>query len=192
MLVKPYIIFLFQDGSVKLWSLDNEEPLADIEGHAPHRVSRLAFHPSGRFLATTCFDHSWRLWDLEACEEILHQEGHSKPVYDVVFHPDGSLALTTGLDGYARVWDLRTGRCIMFLEGHLEELLGADVADNGYHAATSSADNTVRIWDLRQQQAIYVIPAHTSVVSSVRFECKLIISEEFLAVLLANFQIIVG
>ncbi|RTG91207.1 U4/U6 small nuclear ribonucleoprotein PRP4 [Schistosoma bovis] len=181
-----------QDGSVKLWSLDNEEPLADIEGHAPHRVSRLAFHPSGRFLATTCFDHSWRLWDLEACEEILHQEGHSKPVYDVVFHPDGSLALTTGLDGYARVWDLRTGRCIMFLEGHLEELLGADVADNGYHAATSSADNTVRIWDLRQQQAIYVIPAHTSVVSSVRFECKLIISEEFLAVLLANFQIIVG
>ncbi|CAH8514841.1 unnamed protein product [Schistosoma rodhaini] len=171
-----------QDGSVKLWSLDNEEPLADIEGHAPHRVSRLAFHPSGRFLATTCFDHSWRLWDLEACEEILHQEGHSKPVYDVVFHPDGSLALTTGLDGYARVWDLRTGRCIMFLEGHLEELLGADVADNGYHAATSSADNTVRIWDLRQQQAIYVIPAHTSVVSSVRFEsrnCSYIVTSSF-------------
>ncbi|CAH8487740.1 unnamed protein product [Schistosoma turkestanicum] len=171
-----------QDGSVKLWSLDNEEPLADIEGHAPHRVSRLAFHPSGRFLATTCFDHSWRLWDLEACEEILHQEGHSKPVYDVVFHPDGSLALTTGLDGYARVWDLRTGRCIMFLEGHLEELLGADIADNGYHAATSSADNTVRIWDLRQQQAIYVIPAHTSVVSSVRFEsrnCNYIVTSSF-------------
>nr|CAH8843309.1 unnamed protein product [Trichobilharzia regenti] len=161
-----------QDGSVKLWSLDSEEPLADIEGHAPHRVSRIAFHPSGRFLATTCFDHSWRLWDLDVCEEILHQEGHSKPVYDVVFHPDGSLALTTGLDGYARVWDLRTGRCIMFLEGHLEELLGADIADNGYHAATSSADNTVRIWDLRQQQAIYVIPAHTSVVSSVRFESR--------------------
>ncbi|OON20981.1 S4 domain protein, partial [Opisthorchis viverrini] len=159
-----------QDGSVKLWSLDNEEPLADIEGHAPFRVSRVAFHPSGRFLATACFDHSWRLWDLEACEEVLHQEGHSKPVYDVVFHPDGSLALTTSLDSFARIWDLRTGRCIMFFEGHLEELLGADIADNGYHAATASADNTVRIWDLRQQQAIYVLPAHNNVVSSVRFE----------------------
>ncbi|KAF6776608.1 hypothetical protein AHF37_04256 [Paragonimus kellicotti] len=171
-----------QDGSVKLWSLDSEEPLADIEGHAPHRVSRVAFHPSGRFLATACFDHSWRLWDLEACEEVLHQEGHSKPVYDVAFHPDGSLALTTSLDSFARIWDLRTGRCIMFLDGHLEELLGADIADNGYHAATTSADNTVRIWDLRQQQAIYVLPAHNSVISSVRFEprnCNYLLTSSF-------------
>ncbi|KAL5962018.1 U4/U6 small nuclear ribonucleoprotein Prp4 [Taenia solium] len=159
-----------QDGSVKLWSLDNEEPLADIEGHEPYRVSRIAFHPSGRFLGTTCFDSSWRLWDLEVCVEILHQEGHSKPVYDIAFHPDGSLALTAGLDSYGRVWDLRTGRCIMFLEGHLEEMLGVDIAANGYHAASSSAENCVRIWDLRQQQTIYVIPAHTSVVSSVKFE----------------------
>uniref|UniRef100_A0A183AEE1 WD_REPEATS_REGION domain-containing protein n=1 Tax=Echinostoma caproni TaxID=27848 RepID=A0A183AEE1_9TREM len=167
------------DGSVKLWSLDSEEPLADIEGHAPHRVSRLAFHPSGRFLATACFDHSWRLWDLEVCEEVLHQEGHSKPVYDVAFHPDGSLALTTSLDSFARVWDLRTGRCIMFLEGHLEGLLGADVADNGYHAATTSSDNTVRIWDLRQQQAIYVLPAHNSVIASVRFELNYLLTSSF-------------
>ncbi|VEL07664.1 unnamed protein product [Protopolystoma xenopodis] len=158
------------DGSIKLWSLDSEEPLADMEGHTPYRVSRLAFHPSGRFLATACFDHSWRLWDLEACEEILHQEGHSKPVFDVAFHPDGSLAITAGLDGFARVWDLRTGRCIMFLEGHLEAVLGVDVADNGYHLASCSTDNTARIWDLRQQQAIYVIPAHTKVVNSIRFQ----------------------
>lgn len=38
------------DGSVKLWDLKSEEPIADIEGHMPHRVSRIAFHPSGRFL----------------------------------------------------------------------------------------------------------------------------------------------
>nr|CDS27839.1 U4:U6 small nuclear ribonucleoprotein Prp4 [Hymenolepis microstoma] len=159
-----------QDGSVKLWSLDSEEALADLSGHGHHRVSRVAFHPSGRLFATTCFDSSWRLWDLEGCTEVLHQEGHSKPVYDIVFHPDGSLALTAGLDSYGRVWDLRTGRCIMFLEGHLEEMLGVDIAANGYHAATSSSDNSVRIWDLRQQQTIYVLPAHTNVVSSVKFE----------------------
>lgn len=40
------------------------------------------------------YDHSWRLWDLEAQEEILHQEGHSKGVYDIAFHTDGSLAGT--------------------------------------------------------------------------------------------------
>ena len=40
------------------------------------------------------FDNSWRLWDLEAQDEILHQEGHSGPVYDICFQPDGSLAAT--------------------------------------------------------------------------------------------------
>lgn len=40
------------------------------------------------------YDSSWRLWDLEVQEEILHQEGHSKGVHDIHFHPDGSLAAT--------------------------------------------------------------------------------------------------
>ena len=40
------------------------------------------------------YDNSWRLWDLEAQEEILHQEGHSKPVYDIAFQNDGALAVT--------------------------------------------------------------------------------------------------
>ena len=60
----PSLASCDQDGSVKLWSMDSEEPLADIEGHND-RVSRLAYHPSGRFLGTCVYDNSWRLWDLE-------------------------------------------------------------------------------------------------------------------------------
>ncbi|CAF1671151.1 unnamed protein product, partial [Adineta ricciae] len=40
------------DGSVKLWNLESDEPIAEIEGHAPFRVSKVRFHPSGRFLGT--------------------------------------------------------------------------------------------------------------------------------------------
>lgn len=39
-------------------------------------------------------DNSWRLFDLEQNEEVLYQEGHSKPVYDISFQCDGSVALT--------------------------------------------------------------------------------------------------
>lgn len=39
-------------------------------------------------------DNSWRLWDLEAQDEILHQEGHSKGVFDIAFQCDGALAAT--------------------------------------------------------------------------------------------------
>ncbi|KAK3088517.1 hypothetical protein FSP39_020089 [Pinctada imbricata] len=159
-----------QDGSVKLWNLVSDEPIADIEGHSPYRVSRLQYHPSGRFLGTCCFDNSWRLWDLEVQEEILHQEGHSKPVYDISFQHDGALVSTAGMDGFGRVWDLRTGRCIMFMEGHLKALLSVDFSYDGYHVATGSEDNTAKIWDLRQLKCIYTIPAHTNLVSKLRFQ----------------------
>ena len=72
------------NGEVKLWSMTSDEPLAVLEGH-DGRVPRAQFHPSGRFLGVTCYDASWRLWDLEAETEILHQEGHLKAVHDISF-----------------------------------------------------------------------------------------------------------
>ncbi|GFT82161.1 hypothetical protein TNCV_3910761 [Trichonephila clavipes] len=158
------------DGTVKLWDLKSDEPIADLEGHAPHRVSRLAFHPSGRFLVTCVFDNSWRLWDLEVKEEILHQEGHSKPVYDASFQCDGSLVATGGMDSFGRIWDLRTGRCVMFLAGHQNSVLTICFSPNGYQVATGSADNTVKVWDLRRQKCEYTISVHTNLVSRVLFE----------------------
>lgn len=91
------------DGVVKLWSFGSEESIADISGHVPHRVARLAFHPSGRFLGTACYDQSWRLWDLEQKQEILHQEGHSRGVHCIAFQIDGSVCVTGGLDSFGRV-----------------------------------------------------------------------------------------
>ena len=44
-----------------------------------------------------------------------------------------------------------------------------------YHVATGSEDNTARIWDIRQRKCIYTIPAHTNLISKVRFQRKLTI-----------------
>lgn len=158
------------DGSVKLWAFGSEECVADITGHIPNRVSRLAFHPSGRFLGTACYDSSWRLWDLEQKQEVLHQEGHAKAVHCIAFQNDGSVCVTGGLDAFGRVWDLRTGRCIMFLDGHLGAIYGVDFSPNGYHIATASQDNSCRIWDLRRRQHVYSIPSHTNINSDVKYE----------------------
>ncbi|GBP64165.1 hypothetical protein EVAR_35554_1 [Eumeta japonica] len=158
------------DGTVHLWNFKSDEPMASLEGHSPHRVARVEFHPSGKFLGACVFDHSWRLWDLESGVEVLHQEGHGKPVYCIAFQCDGSLAATGGFDSFGRVWDLRTGRCVMFLEGHLGNILGVDWAPNGYTLATAAADNTARLWDLRKRANLYTLPAHTHLLSDVRYQ----------------------
>lgn len=52
MSVKKELSYSQDEGNLNCSCGFREEPVADIEGHAPYRVSRLAYHPSGRFLAT--------------------------------------------------------------------------------------------------------------------------------------------
>jgi U4/U6 small nuclear ribonucleoprotein PRP4 len=81
------------NGQVLLWALDKEHPIGSLVGHE-QRVARLAFHPSGRFIGTSSFDTSWRLWDAETSQELLLQEGHSKEVFAIGFQDDGALVAT--------------------------------------------------------------------------------------------------
>ncbi|KAI8915766.1 WD40-repeat-containing domain protein [Gorgonomyces haynaldii] len=156
------------DGSVYLWSLGQETPLGSLVGHQ-QRVARLAFHPSGRYIGTASFDTSWRLWDAETTQELLLQEGHSKEVFAIGFQGDGALAATGGLDSVGRVWDLRSGRSIMVLRSHIKPILTLDWSPNGYQLVTAGEDNAIKVWDVRQQQCIYTIPAHTNIISQVKF-----------------------
>lgn len=68
----------------------SDAPLAVMKGHAD-RICRVAFHPSGDYVASASFDTSWRLWDVNTSKELLLQEGHSKEVYTVEFQGDGAL-----------------------------------------------------------------------------------------------------
>lgn len=68
----------------------SETPLATLKGHQ-ERVCRVAFHPTGNYVASASFDTTWRLWDVETTQELLLQEGHSKEVYSVEFQDDGAL-----------------------------------------------------------------------------------------------------
>ncbi|KAI6241185.1 SFM domain-containing protein [Aphelenchoides fujianensis] len=157
------------DGNVLLWNLNSTTPMSSLLKH-DNRVGRVAFHPCGGYLGTTCYDASWRMFDLETEKELLFQEGHSKGVHDLDFHPDGSLALTGSLDCYGRVWDLRTGKCVMFLDGHQKPVNTVTWHPNGFVMITGSGDNQCKIWDVRMRRCTYTLPAHNNLVSAVRVD----------------------
>lgn len=68
----------------------SETPISVMKGHQD-RICRVAFHPSGDYVASASFDTTWRLWDVATSKELLLQEGHSKEVYTVEFQDDGAL-----------------------------------------------------------------------------------------------------
>lgn len=153
---------------VTRWTLSEQ---AQLRGHAA-RLCRTAFHPMKRHVATTSFDHSWRLWDIETTQEmLLLQDGHWKEVYGVGFHPDGSLCATTDFSGVVQVWDLRTGKSIRHFLGHAKRVLNAEFHPiNGFQLATSGDDGTIKIWDLRRRKMTASIPAHSNLVTQLRFD----------------------
>ncbi|KAL7539214.1 hypothetical protein ACHAXR_010882 [Thalassiosira sp. AJA248-18] len=151
----------------------NIEECAHLKGHAA-RLCSVAFHPTGKFVATTSFDHTWRLWDVETSsmaegKELLLQDGHSREVYGVGFHPDGSLVATTDFGGVVQCWDIRTGKSACHFLGHARRVICSEFSPNGFQLATAGDDGTIKIWDLRRRRPSASIPAHTNLITQLKF-----------------------
>ncbi|KAH3914711.1 hypothetical protein HBI56_123310 [Parastagonospora nodorum] len=155
-------------GKVQLWSLDEDKPLRTLEGHTD-RVCRVAFHPSGQYLASASDDTTWRLWDVNTGQELLTQEGHSKEVYTVSFNGDGSLVASAGLDSIGRVWDIRTGRVIYMLESHIKPIYGLDWNADGHRLLSGSGDGFMKCWDVRAMRESNSIAANTGGVTDLKW-----------------------
>jgi U4/U6 small nuclear ribonucleoprotein PRP4 len=170
--------------------------LLHLRGHAA-RLSRVAFHPMHKHVATTSYDHTWRLWDIETSDCLLLQDGHARECYGIGFHPDGSLVATTDLGGIAHLWDLRTSKSVAFYRSHAGKVLNSEFHPNGFHFGTAGEDGCVHVWDIRhrtkaqkrhgaaaaqqQQQLLHgqatgtplvSIPAHCGIVTGLRFDAS--------------------
>jgi U4/U6 small nuclear ribonucleoprotein PRP4 len=161
----------------KLWKLNPTEDetsykiqeMATLKGHAA-RLCKVAFHPSGKYVGTTSFDHTWRLWDIETGgTELLLQDGHWKEVYGIGFHHDGSLVSTTDFGSVVQVWDLRSGKSACHFLGHAKRVLCSEFSPNGFQLASAGDDGTIKVWDLRQRKQYVSIPAHSNLITSIKF-----------------------
>jgi len=60
----------------------------------------------GSFAVSSSDDGTARLWDLQACGEVISM-GHPAGVRRTLFFPESTLLVSTCVDGATRIWDLR-------------------------------------------------------------------------------------
>ncbi|CAO2822773.1 unnamed protein product [Amaranthus hypochondriacus] len=101
------------DKKVVLWFTDTQKPKSTLEEHT-HMITDVRFSPSMRWLATSSFDRTVRVWEVEntAGYSLRNFTGHSSSVISLDFHPtDNDVICSNDSNGEIRVWNISHGSC---------------------------------------------------------------------------------
>ena len=93
-----------------LFSAQNKPELVVTSGHT-RSVFAVAYHPSGKFLASGSEDHSVKIWDVSLLMEFRTLIGHLETVAKVVFSPDGKYLATKDRNEII-VWEFPSGKLL--------------------------------------------------------------------------------
>ncbi|PRW33193.1 ribosome biogenesis WDR12-like protein [Chlorella sorokiniana] len=168
-----------------------EAPRSELAGHS-QCVSGAAW-PTAGTLVSASWDHSVRLWDVEAAT-ATDTFNHNKAVHCVGAAPGGAgLVAFGGAERALRVWDPRMrsgeGLAVKACSSHAGWISAvAWHPSSAHHVATASHDGTAKLWDLRTSIPLHTLEGHTDKVLSAAWvapdqlatggaDCKLRVAE---------------
>jgi WD40 repeat protein len=109
----------------------------------------LAFSADGRYLASSSFDHSVRLWELRSACEVANFRRPAAVFDCVVFSPDGRTLAAGASDLSIRLRDVASWKQRMLLDFHRGPVKAMALAPDGTKlAAVTSPEGDVQIWDM--------------------------------------------
>ncbi len=83
----------------------------------------------------------------------LIEEGHSKPVTELVVTPNGKTIISGSDDNTIKLWDIETGECLKTLKGHSGRIHSLAITLDGKQIISGSLMET-KIWDLQSGKCL--------------------------------------
>jgi WD40 repeat protein len=134
------------NGSIQL-SLLEEQTLRFVTRcyHEKH-VHALAFHPTGKVMASASEDHTVCIWSTSTgvTRSVMQYQA---PVYAVAFSHDGSYVASGGGDGHVCVYDYEESTLIATLI-HPTPVSSVAFGSERHIIVVGCQDEIVRVWDL--------------------------------------------
>jgi WD40 repeat protein/serine/threonine protein kinase len=154
-----------RDNTVRLWNTESHQWLdSPLKGHE-FFISNVSFSRDGRFLGSTCFDKTLRLWNVATRRQVAEFPHGSQHVVSCDFSPDGKLvASSTYLSGTETlVWDIATRQKVKQLPATL-----ARFSPDGTLLATS-ADDKLLLWDVATWEKPKTFTGFSSTITGLAF-----------------------
>ena len=143
-----------RDEVIRIWNINRPTiPIKEFVGHSGNIVN-VVYSPSGDSLASSSWDNTVKLWDVETGRNIRKFIGHEDYVLGLDFHPSSQYLVSGSRDKDVRLWDLKVKRNIKNFQTHEERVQAVSFSPDGTKALTGSWDDKVILWDVLKKEAI--------------------------------------
>ena len=124
----------------KVWDSMIGKELFSLRGH-DGPVTRVAFSPDGRRLASGSDDNTMKIWDIATgkLQELFSLKGHDSFVQGVTFSPDGRRLASGSWDEAVKIWDSATGRELLSLNAGAGRVTSVEFSPDRQHLASTHA-----------------------------------------------------
>ncbi|MEM9927615.1 MAG: WD40 repeat domain-containing protein, partial [Cyanobacteria bacterium P01_D01_bin.50] len=146
-----------EDGTVKLWNIDNGQNLYTFDKHRNPFVS-VSFAGDTNLLAAASFDGNIHIWNIKNKTKKYCWQAHNQGIMHISFNSDGKQLVSTSKDKTLKIWKLDN---IDICQGdtfeeekpepkfhHDKTVLSADFSRDSKLIASGSTDRTIRLWNI--------------------------------------------
>jgi len=118
-------------------------------------VLSASFSPDSKFIVTTSFDNTVKIWNVKTGEQEGKTMNHRDWVRSASFSSDGKYIITASLDHTAKVWNTETTEQIGETLKHDDDVISASFSPDGKYIVTASSDNTAKIWNVDVEKQVF-------------------------------------
>lgn len=128
-------------------------------------VWSIQFSDDDRFILTSSWDQTVKLWDVQSGECLKTFIGHRASVQDVRWLTKGRTICSVSIDGSVRGWDVETEACLFEQEGfgHASSL----AVDRIGRLVFVGSEQVVRVLDTYSGTVVRILEGHTGAIRSV-------------------------